>query len=333
MPNRSKTDIVYPDGKDFIFTIFDDTDVATLGNIQPIYDFLSSVGIYTTKSVWPLNSDCRDSDYLGSHTLEHDAYRNYIVTLADKGFEIGFHGASMESSLRERTRQGLDYFKNVVGYYPSSYACHAGNKENMYWGQSRFKHHIFKKLYKILNKDKTEYQGEKEASPFFWGDICYEKIDYIRTFTFSDINLLKIRSLPLYINKDQKYSRYCFITSDADNVNEFNKILCRTNQERLERERGVCILTTHFGKGFVKRGKLNPVTQDLLTQLSRRNGWFAPVSKVLEYLKGFRGETSVQNDNLFSLELKWFVHAFKRQLNRLPYEKTELEYLFPKDLK
>jgi hypothetical protein len=116
-------------------------------------------------------------------------------------------------------------------------------------------------------------------------------------------------------------------------VNEFNKILCRTNQERLELERGVCILTTHFGKGFVKRGKLNPVTQDLLTQLSRRNGWFAPVSKVLEYLKGFRGETSVQNDNLFSLELKWFVHAFKRQLNRLPYEKTELEYLFPKDLK
>lgn len=330
---RLKSDIAYPDGKDFIFTIFDDTDVATLGNIQPVYDFLDSVGIYITKSVWPLNSDCKDSDYLGSHTLEYEAYRNYIVILADKGFEIGFHGASMESSLRERTRQGLDYFKDVVGYYPSSYACHAGNKENIYWGQNRFNHKIFKKLYKVFSKDKVEYQGEKEGSPFFWGDICYDKIDYMRTFTFNSINLLNIHKLPLYINKDQKYSKYCFITSDTDNVNEFNKILCKANQERLEHERGVCILTTHFGKGFVKKGKLNPETQDLLMQLSRRNGWFAPVSDVLKYLKGLVDEISYQNNGLFNLELKWFVHALKRQLNKLPYEKTELEYLFPRDWK
>ena len=49
--------LIYPDNKDFIFTIFDDTDVATLDSIRPIYDYLYSLRIFTTKSVWPLNTD------------------------------------------------------------------------------------------------------------------------------------------------------------------------------------------------------------------------------------------------------------------------------------
>ncbi len=32
--------MIYPDNKDFIFTIFDDTDVATTDYIKPIYDEL-----------------------------------------------------------------------------------------------------------------------------------------------------------------------------------------------------------------------------------------------------------------------------------------------------
>ena len=59
----------YPGEKDFIFTIFDDTDVSTLDYIKPIYDTLYELGIRTTKTVWPLSFE-GESDDTGSHTLE-----------------------------------------------------------------------------------------------------------------------------------------------------------------------------------------------------------------------------------------------------------------------
>jgi len=73
--------MIYPKNKNFIFTIFDDTDVATVENIRPIYDFLYDVGILTTKSVWPLHCRHHGSDFVGSHTLEDAPYADYIKQL------------------------------------------------------------------------------------------------------------------------------------------------------------------------------------------------------------------------------------------------------------
>jgi hypothetical protein len=42
----------WPLNKDFAFTIIDDTDNSTVQNIKPIYDFLYSKEILTTKTVW-----------------------------------------------------------------------------------------------------------------------------------------------------------------------------------------------------------------------------------------------------------------------------------------
>src|SRR5437899_2238785 len=42
----------WPEGKDFAFTIIDDTDNATLARIRPIYELLSELGLRTTKTVW-----------------------------------------------------------------------------------------------------------------------------------------------------------------------------------------------------------------------------------------------------------------------------------------
>ena len=36
--------IDWPDGKDFAFTIFDDTDLATLENVPPVYELLGGLG-------------------------------------------------------------------------------------------------------------------------------------------------------------------------------------------------------------------------------------------------------------------------------------------------
>jgi len=103
--------IQWPDNKRFAFTIFDDTDVATLGNIKPIYELLASLGFRTTKSVWPFSFEDRCSNFFGSHTLENPDYSEYMRDLQDRGFEIAYHGARMESSERHTVEKSLKKFK------------------------------------------------------------------------------------------------------------------------------------------------------------------------------------------------------------------------------
>jgi len=99
------------------------------------------------------------------------------------------------------------------------------------------------------------------------------------------------------------------------------------NQHKLETQQGICILSTHFGKGFVKNDKLHPQTLHLLSELSKRNGWFVPVSTVLNFLRKQEESILISRRNLFALELKWFIHAIQRIFLKKDYEKTELEYL------
>ena len=46
--------VTWPDGHEFAFTIFDDTDWATVANAKPIHDLLAALGMRTTKIYWGL---------------------------------------------------------------------------------------------------------------------------------------------------------------------------------------------------------------------------------------------------------------------------------------
>lgn len=323
----NKLALPIPDGKNFIFSVFDDTDVSTLGNIRPVYDCLTELGIYTTKSVWPLDSRDQASNYKGSHSLQHPGYAAYVRELAQRGFEIAFHGAAMESSPRDVTIEALQQFREILGFGPKTYASHAGNLENIYWGSDRFNYAVFSCLYRLLNHNKANcYAGHDRQSQYYWADICQATFDYVRTFTFNEINLLKIGKLPYRLGNRGCFNN-CFFTSFADHVEEFNRLLSLDNQAKLVREHGVCIITTHFGKGFVKDDKLNEQTKYLLEQLVKNGGYFAPVHAVLDYLRNFWGQYDIKPRELFSLEGRWFADTIQRKLNRLDYEKTELKYL------
>lgn len=281
----------------------------------------------TTKSVWPISysGDCNDS---GSHTLEYEPYANYIKELDSRGFEIGFHGPTMVSSKREDISRSFEVFHRVLGKYPRIYAAHSMNRENLYWGASRFSFSIFQKLYTFLSNEKKDYyQGHQERSPYFWGDLCMQHIEYVRNFTYNNINLLNVcKELP-YSNMKTPWIKSWFYTSDADNIEEFNHLISEKNQEKLHNERGVAIITTHFGKGFLKHKDIDRKTRQLLLQIKKRNGWFAPVSEVLDYLKFLNSETTISSRQLFIMELKWFINALVRKFNHKNYEKTELSYL------
>jgi hypothetical protein len=77
--------IEWPGGKQFAFTIIDDTDKSTLENVRPMYDLLFEQGLLATKTVWPL-APMRHHPSAGT-TLEDRPYRNWVCGLSEKGFE------------------------------------------------------------------------------------------------------------------------------------------------------------------------------------------------------------------------------------------------------
>jgi hypothetical protein len=72
-------------------------------------------------------------------------------------------------------------------------------------------------------------------------------------------------------------------------------------------EGGVCIMYTHFAYGFAESGRVNPKTEELLTELSRRGGWFVPVSTLLDYLQARQTRETRSIYERVNMELRWFL--------------------------
>jgi hypothetical protein len=272
------------------------------------------------------------SPFEGSHTLEDAPYSEYVKELQSSGFEIGYHGASMASSKRERSIRAFEHFHKILGFYPRIGANHTNNIENLYWGECRFTNPIFRYLYRFSHRGRTKpCQGHRKESEYFWGDLANEHICYLRSFTYNTVRLETITPHIVYRNPFIEWANYFFITSDANNVEDFNWLLHEKHQDLLASKGGVCIVSTHFGKGFTRDGSLNKRSRILLKRLSELNGWFVPVSKILDYILEQKTEAQLKIrtnwlDN-FKLECKWFFHANQRNKNKRKYRKTELDYL------
>jgi len=110
----------------------------------------------------------------------------------------------------------------------------------------------------------------------------------VRNFTFTRINLLTVDPFMPYRLPQTRFVNYWFSTADAPDVDAFNRLLTVERIDQLEREGGVCIVSTHLGKGFSQDGKLNADTTEILRYLAGKPGWFVPVSDMLDYLLTYR---------------------------------------------
>jgi hypothetical protein len=312
----------YPGGKRFAFTILDDTDVATVENVKPFYDFLYELGLRTTKTIWPVRCPEGSRNFSMSQTLEDEDYRDFVLELQSQGFEITWHGATMESSLRERTSVALERFRDMLGTYPRIHVNHACNRENLYWGVERLDHRVVRSIYARLSKTPAGfYVGQVESSPYWWGDLCQRHFVYARNLTTNDINTRGFNPSMPYRDPARPLIPWWFSASDAEDVVEFNELLRSENQKRLEAESGFCVIATHFGKGYVRNGEVDRVTRRRLEELVRRPGWFAPVGELLDWLRGQRqGETlpptewqRMQWRFVFDLGLRWWARKQRKR--------------------
>lgn len=302
--------IIFPGNKKFAFSIFDDTDLATTENIKPMYDFLGSLGMKCTKSVWafpPKKSASRRQD-----TLSDRHYLAFIKDLQEDGFEIGFHGAKDGSSKRDEVIDAIKIFNRCIGHYPKVYANHLDNLESLYWGLARFNSAFLRIISRYL-KNRRSSEGHLEDSAYFWGDIARKHITYTRNFVFSGINTVKHDLYMPYHDPTRSYVNYWFSSSDGFNVSAFNKLLSESNQDILEKERGVCVVYTHFAYGFVENGQINPITKALIKRLSSREGWFVPVGTLLDYLRDERDRSQMSVRARRDLELRWLFNRIQHR--------------------
>jgi hypothetical protein len=293
----------FPDNKHFAITILDDTDLSTVENVRPVYRLLAELGMRTTKSVWPLAS-VRDGRQ-GGCSLQDEDYLKFVLDLKERGFEISLHNVRNHDSTREIIKQGFEEFRKLIGRYPRVHANHSTNRDNIYWGAARFSRLRLLYTAGTALHDGRIFEGHDPATPFFWGDLCRGTVDYVRNFVFREINLDRINPTMPYHDRARPFVNYWFSSCRGGNATSFCETLCESNQDRLVAEGGVCIMYAHFACGFVKDGIVHARTEELLRRLASQNGWFVPVSTLLDFLRAERRAAIIPALELASMEHRW----------------------------
>ncbi len=296
--------VTWPDGKAFAFTVFDDTDLATVENVKPVYDLLADLGMRTTKSVWAAAAE--GVPRIGGATCEDPDYRAWTLRLQAGGFEIGSHGASPGTTLRQGAIRSMDRFREIYGHDPAALANHSGCLESIYWGEDRIGG-VSRVAYNLMTgfRRRGIFRGHRDGDPLFWGDLCQERVRYVRNFTYADINTLAACPVMPYHDPDRPYVRAWFASSEGAHVDAYNACVTEAAQDRLEEAGGACIMYTHFASGFSRDGTLDPRFRSLMKRMAAKNGWFVPVSTLLDHLVAQRGLTILTPRQRGALERRW----------------------------
>lgn len=270
----------WPDNKQFAFTVVDDTDNATIQNIEPVYRLLQELGMRTTKTVWVYPS----RDRFTGDTLQDREYLGFILGLRDKGFEIGLHGVGSGAFTREEILVGLKFYQECFGQYPSMHINHAQSPHNIHWGNSACSRLL--QSYARLRSPNDKFFGHDTAGDCYWGDFAKQHIRYMRSRSFKGINTLAHDPRMPYRDRDKEAaSNFWFSSSDGADVRAFTALISKDNVDSLVTEGGCCIVYTHFASGFVDgNGEVNPAFRTNLEYLASKGGWFVPAGEMLDHL-------------------------------------------------
>lgn len=303
----------YPEGRDFAFTIVDDTDYAIGPDIKPVYDFLYVNNFKTTKTVWVFdakrnNAFSEELEYMApavkwGSSLEDRAYLAFVKELESRGFEIALHGVSSGNDTRKEILAGYNRFRELFGYYPSMDILHAQNIENLYCGKHKLDSKILKYVESVLCK--SDYQGHIEGSKYFWGDICKQHIKYVRLpfHEIDEINLLKINPSMPFHDSNRNYVNFWYPSSNGSNYARFIRLIRKDNIDRLVKEQGSAIIYTHFANGFTENMdasyRLKDDFKNKMSYIKSLNGWFATATQILDRLRAVKEiHVNVREDGL-----------------------------------
>lgn len=110
-------------------------DFQTPARAGAVYEFLADIGVKTTKGIWPGRAGTPPEEWRG--TCLDPEYLKWTLGIQQRGFEIGWHGATPKTSVRGETLAGLERFRELFGHRPFTMSQHYDCRENIYWGDAR----------------------------------------------------------------------------------------------------------------------------------------------------------------------------------------------------
>ncbi len=296
--------MIWPSGKRFAFTVFDDPDGQSLDTSERVYGSLADMGFRTTKAVWPMGPSGEPNS--GGVTCACKLYGRHVLALQADGFEIAYHLGGPQSATREESIQALERFRELFGTPPTSMANHY-NREALYWGPDRLSgwhRSVYQMVTRGRNSDR--FRGHVEGDAHFWGDICHSQIRYCRNFVFRDINTLRACPQMPYHDPLRPWVNLWFASTEGAMGPAFFSAIGEAAQDALEEQGGACIMYTHFGHGFVEDRQLKPRFRELMRRLSQKNGWFVPASTLLDHIRQSRkADTVLSAAERSALEWRW----------------------------
>jgi len=284
----------YPFGKRFAVTMIDDTDLATLAELRPVYACLDEHGIRITKTVWPLPAVAPSGSGTTvdgvTATLANAQYAEFCQELSAKGFEVAMHTASGGNNTRDRTVEAYDIFEHVFGCPPKTNIMHGRNRENIYWGKSCIPVPVLARLASLL--ESQDFEGHRRESEYYWGDICREKTTYVRLFETLDTNTLRYDPATPYHEPTKPDVRWWFSSSYGAGTRLFS-LLTPGRIGQLRKDRGASIIhcyCRHYAVGstdgkYAAHRRLRALL-DYLSVCS--DGWYVPVATLLDRLRMVR---------------------------------------------
>ncbi len=222
--------MIWPSGKRFAFTVFDDPDGQSLETSERVYGFLAETGFRTTKAVWPIGPSKEANS--GGATCACEPYRRHTLALQADGFEIAYHLAGPQSSTRQESIQGLERFREFFGAPPASMANHY-NREALYWGPDRLSGWR-RSMYQLatLEHNSDRFSGHIEGDAHFWGDICRSQIRYCRNFVFREINTLRACPQMPYHDPLRPWVNQWFASTEGAKVHHVHPLRTRLCSRR-----------------------------------------------------------------------------------------------------
>ena len=73
---------------------------------------------------------------------------------------------------------------------------------------------------------------------------------------------------------------------------------------------------TNFASRFLENGRLNGRFKILMQRLSKMNGWFVPVTTLLDYILHARGHSVITQNERSALEARWIWHKIANTRGR-----------------
>jgi hypothetical protein len=275
-------------------SITDDPDNGSLPRFKAIYDFLMEINFPTTRAMWVYPK----TEYTGTPPLKIDFTASllsdpeclqYCKKLQSKGFEICLHGASCGNNNRKRTLDALNF---VEEHFKSSqvFICHSKNAENLYWDANTANFPVEKKLLQLYTKNRCF--GEMPDSQYFWGDICREKINFIRLYRTRSVNTLAFNPSMPYHDFSKPFVNYWFSATKGYIPNLFSE----NNLDQLCDQNGASILYQYMHKYVNEDLKIPKQLRETMERVAADDRILKkPASFILNRLKAFQNILTVKH--------------------------------------